>query len=58
MNVDLTPELELHVQTKVDSGRYNSANEVVSEALLLMEQNDESLYSPSGTLQPHGHCSE
>ncbi len=41
MNVHLTPELELLVQTKVESGRYNSASEVVSEALLLMEQNDE-----------------
>ena len=41
MNVHLTPELELLVQTKVESGRYNSASEVVSEALLQMEQNDE-----------------
>lgn len=41
MNVHLTPELELLVQTKVESGRYNSASEVVTEALILMQQNDE-----------------
>lgn len=37
MNVNLTPELEQLVQTKVISGRYNSASEVVREALRLME---------------------
>jgi antitoxin ParD1/3/4 len=41
MNVHLTPELEQLVQAKVDSGRYNSASEVVREALRLMEQRDE-----------------
>jgi antitoxin ParD1/3/4 len=41
MNVHLTPELEQLVQTKVKSGRYNSASEVVREALRLMEQKDE-----------------
>ncbi len=41
MNVHLTPELEQFVQTKVQSGRYNSASEVVREALRLMEQKDE-----------------
>ena len=41
MNVNLTPELEQLVQTKVQSGRYNSASEVVREALRLMEQKDE-----------------
>jgi antitoxin ParD1/3/4 len=35
MNVSLTPELEQFVQTKVQSGRYNSASEVVREALRL-----------------------
>ncbi len=40
MNVHLTPELEQLVQTKVQSGRYNSASEVVREALRLMEQKD------------------
>ncbi len=41
MNVHLTPELEQLVQTKVQSGRYNSASEVVREALRIMEQRDE-----------------
>ena len=41
MNVHLTPELEKLVQGKVESGRYNSASEVVREALRLMEQKDE-----------------
>jgi antitoxin ParD1/3/4 len=41
MNVNLTPELEELVQTKVQSGRYNSVSEVVREALRLMEQKDE-----------------
>ena len=29
MNVNLTPELERFVQQKVETGRYNSASEVV-----------------------------
>jgi antitoxin ParD1/3/4 len=41
VNVHLTAELEQFVQTKVQSGRYNSASEVVREALRLMEQKDE-----------------
>lgn len=41
MNIHLTPELEQLVHNKVESGRYNSASEVVREALRLMEQKDE-----------------
>lgn len=41
MNINLTPELEKLVQNKVKSGRYNSASEVVREALRVMEQRDE-----------------
>ena len=40
MNVSLTPELEKFVSAKVDSGRYNSASEVVREALRLLEEHD------------------
>jgi antitoxin ParD1/3/4 len=40
MNVSLTPELEKLVSTKVESGRYNSASEVVREALRLLEERD------------------
>jgi antitoxin ParD1/3/4 len=42
MNVSLTPELENFVQTKVKSGRYNSASEVVREALRLLENREQS----------------
>ena len=41
MNVSLTPELEKFVSTKVESGRYNSASEVVREALRLLEEHDQ-----------------
>jgi antitoxin ParD1/3/4 len=41
MNVHLTDELERLVQSKVQSGRYNSASEVVREALRLLEERDE-----------------
>ena len=41
MNIHLTPELEQMVQRKVKTGRYNSASEVVREALRMMEQRDE-----------------
>lgn len=41
MDVHLTPELEQLVQDKVESGRYNSASEVVREALRLMEERDQ-----------------
>ena len=40
MNVSLTPELEEFVSGKVQSGRYNSASEVVREALRLLEEHD------------------
>ena len=40
MNVSLTPELEGMVQARVRSGGYNSASEVVREALRLLEQHD------------------
>lgn len=40
MNINLTPQLELLVKEKVASGLYNSASEVVREALRLMEAQD------------------
>jgi antitoxin ParD1/3/4 len=40
MNVSLTAELERFVNAKVESGRYNSASEVVREALRLLEEHD------------------
>jgi antitoxin ParD1/3/4 len=43
MNVSLTPKLEQFIRTKVGSGRYLSASEVVREALRLLEQKDQRL---------------
>jgi len=40
MNVSLTPELEQLVSDKVKSGLYNSASEVVREALRLLKEQD------------------
>lgn len=40
MNVNLTPQLEEMVRTKVASGMYTSASEVVREALRLMDEHD------------------
>lgn len=40
MNVNLTPQLEELVKKKVASGLYNSASEVVREALRLLEEQD------------------
>lgn len=40
MNVNLTPQLESLVRSKVTSGLYTSASEVVREALRLMDQHD------------------
>lgn len=40
MNVNLTPQLEDLVRSKVSSGLYTSASEVVREALRLMEEQD------------------
>ena len=40
MNVSLTPELEKFVSARVGSGRYNSASEVVREALWLLEEHE------------------
>ncbi len=41
LNINLTPQLEELVRQKVSSGRYNSASEVVREALRLMETHDQ-----------------
>ena len=41
MNVNLTPQLEELVRSKVASGMYTSASEVVREALRLMDEHDQ-----------------
>ena len=40
MNVSLTPELESFTRTLVRTGRYNSASEVVRNALRLLEERE------------------
>ncbi len=40
MNVSLTPELEKLVENKVQSGRYQSASEVIREGLRLLDDQD------------------
>jgi len=40
MNINLSPQLEELVRNKVASGFYNSASEVVREALRLMDTQD------------------
>ncbi len=40
MNVNLTSQLEDFIHSKVKSGLYNSASEVVRDALRLLEEQD------------------
>ncbi|MBI1814058.1 MAG: type II toxin-antitoxin system ParD family antitoxin [Deltaproteobacteria bacterium] len=41
MNVSLTPELEKLVNRKVKTGRYQTASEVVRDALRALEERDQ-----------------
>ncbi len=41
MHISLTPELESRVKSKVESGRYNNASEVIREALRFMDTHEE-----------------
>jgi antitoxin ParD1/3/4 len=40
MNISLTPQLEKLVKSKVDSGLYGSASEVMRDALRLLDERD------------------
>ena len=40
MSVTLSPQLEAMIQQRVESGHYASANDVVREALRLLEERD------------------
>ena len=51
MNVSLTPMLEELVQRKVATGLYNSASEVIREALRLLQERDELRTMRLGTLR-------
>ena len=41
MNISLTPELERFVHEKVQTGRYNSASEVIREALRVLHEREQ-----------------
>jgi antitoxin ParD1/3/4 len=41
MNISLTPHFEKWVKGKVESGLYNSASEVMRDALRLLEERDQ-----------------
>ena len=41
LSISLTPQLEQMVRDKVESGMYNSASEVVREALRLLDEQEE-----------------
>ncbi len=51
MNVSLTPELDNLVKKKVESGLYNSASEVIREALRLLKSRDDFNESRIDTLK-------
>jgi antitoxin ParD1/3/4 len=40
MDITLTPELEQLVSRRIESGKYTSANEVIGEALRLLDHSD------------------
>lgn len=42
MSVSLTPQLEAMIRERVESGRYHDANEVVGDALRLLEERERS----------------
>ena len=43
MHISLTKNLETIVKSKVESGLYNNASEVIREALRMMHQRDENI---------------
>ena len=51
MNVSLTPELERLVNEKVESGLYQTASEVVREALRLLKERDQAREQLRGDVQ-------
>ena len=50
MNVSLTPDLDVYVAEKLSAGGYNSASEVVREALRLLQARDSQLHSFNSAL--------
>ena len=52
MNVSLTPRLEQFIERKVKAGSYQTASEVVREALRLLAQRDSELDRLRAELRP------
>ena len=52
-NVSLTPELEALVDSKVASGRYRSASEVVRAALRLLDERERRMERKLQTSRDH-----
>ena len=44
MHISLTPELEPQIKSKIESGMYNNASEVIGEALRFMGHNEKLIY--------------
>jgi antitoxin ParD1/3/4 len=55
-NVSLTPELEALVDSKVASGRYRSASEVVRAALRLLDERERRMERKLQTLPDPLHA--
>jgi len=55
VNISITPELDKFLQSRVESGRYQTTSEVVREALRLLERHeqerDESFHQLKAKLQ-------
>ena len=41
MHISLTPELENRIKSRIESGLYNNASEVIREALRFMETHED-----------------
>jgi Arc/MetJ-type ribon-helix-helix transcriptional regulator len=52
MEVHLSADLEKLVQAKMESGRYRSPNEVISQALLVLDERDQALDTPASSPAP------
>jgi len=53
LNVSLTPELEAYIASKVKSGNYTSASEVVREGLRLLKDYDYLRVNRAEALRAH-----
>lgn len=52
MHINLSPEIERYLQTKVGTGFYSNASEVVRDAIRRMWEEDQKLEKLKAALQP------